>query len=185
MKNTKRLQTATFANGCFWCTEAVFKRVKGVVSVISGYAGGNVENPTYWDVAMKGTGHAESLQLQYDPKVISYDKLLDIFWATHDPTTSNRQGYDIGSEYRSIIFYHTHEQKKIAEASKERLDKSGKYKNPIVTEIVQFHNFYKAEDEHQNFYESGRRPDYCTVVIDPKIRKLLKDFKDEIKDEYK
>jgi peptide-methionine (S)-S-oxide reductase len=185
MKTKQNLQTATFANGCFWCTEAVFKRVKGVASVVSGYAGGNVANPTYWDVAMKSTGHAESLQLQYDPKIISYDLLLDIFWATHDPTTRNRQGYDIGPEYRSVIFYHNEKQKKTAEASKAKLEKSGKYKKPIVTEIVPFKSFYKAENEHQNFYESGRRPDYCTVVIDPKIRKLMKDFKENVKEEYK
>lgn len=185
MSNTPPLATATFANGCFWCTEAIFKRVNGVVSVTSGYAGGTVENPTYWDVAMKGTGHAESLQVQYDPKIISYDTLLDIFWATHDPTTRNQQGYDIGPEYRSVIFYHNEEQKKIAEASKQHLDTSGKYDSPIVTEIVPFTNFYKAEDENQDFYESGRRPDYCRIIIDPKIKKLLKDFKDVVKEEYK
>jgi peptide-methionine (S)-S-oxide reductase len=185
MSTSKQLETATFANGCFWCTEAIFKRVKGVESVVSGYSGGEVENPTYFDVAMRNTGHAESLQVQFDPSVISYDKLLDIFWATHDPTTLNQQGYDIGPEYRSIIFYHTEEQKKLAEESKTKLDKSGKYENPIVTEIVPFANFYKAEDEHQDFYESGRRPDYCRVVIDPKIRKLLENFKEDVKEEYK
>ena len=184
MADTK-LQIATFANGCFWCTEAIFKRVKGVESVMSGYAGGNMENPTYYDVASKTTGHAESLQVQYDPKVISYDKLLDIFWATHDPTTLNQQGYDIGPEYRSIIFYSSDEQKKIAEASKDELEKSGKYKDPIVTEIVPLTNFYKAEEEQQNFYESGKRPDYCRIIIDPKIQKLLTTFKDDVKDEYK
>lgn len=182
---TSKLQTATFANGCFWCTEAVFKRIKGVESVVVGYAGGTMEDPTYYDVAMKDTGHVESLQLQFDSQIISYDKLLDIFWATHDPTTPNQQGYDIGPEYRSIIFYHNDEQKKIAEETKDRLGKSGKYKKPIVTEIIPFTNFYQAEPEHQNFYESGRRPDYCMIVIDPKIRKLMKDFKGEIKEEYR
>jgi peptide-methionine (S)-S-oxide reductase len=185
MTEAKKLETATFANGCFWCTEAIFKRVKGVESIVSGYAGGTVENPTYYDVASKTTGHAESLQLQYDPKVISYETLLDIFWVTHDPTSLNQQGYDVGPEYRSIIFYHTEEQKKIAEESKKKLDKSGKYDKPIVTEIIPFKNFYKAEDEHQNFYESGQRPDYCRVIIDPKIKKLLKDFKEDVKEEYK
>jgi len=181
----QELQKATFANGCFWCTEAVFKRVKGVESVVVGYAGGTMENPTYYDVATKDTGHVESLQLEFDPKVISYDKLLDIFWATHDPTTPNQSGYDIGPEYRSIIFSHSDEQKKLAEEAKERLEKSGKYKNPVVTEIVPFTNFYKAEAEQQNFYESGKRPDYCMIVIDPKLQKLMKDFKGEIKEEYK
>jgi peptide-methionine (S)-S-oxide reductase len=185
MADKKKLETATVANGCFWCTEAIYKRVKGVESVMSGYAGGTVENPTYYEVASKTTGHAESLQLQFDPKIISYEKILDIFWATHDPTSLNQQGYDRGPEYRSVIFYHNDEQKRIAEESKEKLDKSGKYNDPIVTEIVPFTNFYKAEDENQNFYESGRRPDYCTIIIDPKIKKLLKDFKDDVKEEYK
>jgi len=185
MADTKNLETVTLANGCFWCTEAIFKRVKGVESVMSGYAGGTIENPTYYEVASKTTGHAESLQLQFDPKIISYEKILDIFWATHDPTTLNQQGYDRGPEYRSIIFFHNDEQKRIAEESKEKLEKSGKYKDPIVTEIVPFINFYKAEEKNQNFYESGKRPDYCTIIIDPKIKKLLKDFKDEVKEEYK
>jgi peptide-methionine (S)-S-oxide reductase len=185
MTDTKKLESATFANGCFWCTEAVFKRVKGVESVVSGYAGGTMKNPTYYDVASQTTGHAEALQLQFDPKVIPYERLLDIFWATHDPTSENQQGYDRGPEYRSIIFYHTDEQKNLAEESKNKLEKSGKYNNPIVTDIVPFINFYKAEDDNQNFYESGRRPDYCMVVIDPKLRKLMKNFKEEVKDEYK
>ncbi len=185
MTEAKKIEAATFANGCFWCTEAIFKRVKGVVSVMSGYTGGTTENPTYWDVAMKKTGHAESLQVEYDPKVISYETLLDIFWATHDPTSLNQQGYDAGPEYRSAIFYHTDEQKKTAEESKKKLDESGKYDKPIVTEIVPFTKFYKAEEENQNFYESGKRPDYCRVIIDPKIKKLLKEFNDEVKEEYK
>ena len=125
------------------------------------------------------------VQLQFDPSIISYEKLLDIFWATHDPTTLNQQGYDTGPEYRSIIFYHNDAQKNLAEASKEQLEKSGKYTNSIVTEIIPFTNFYKAETEHQNFYESGKRPDYCRVIIDPKLRKLMKDFKEDVKEEYK
>ncbi len=185
MTARSKVDTATFANGCFWCTEAVFKRVKGVESVISGYTGGEMENPTYYDVASKTTGHAEALQLQFDPEIVSYDKLLDIFWATHDPTSLNQQGYDKGPEYRSAIFYHDDEQKRIAEESKGELDKSGKYDDPIVTEIVPFKTFYKAEDENQNFYESGKRPDYCNIIIDPKIKKLLKNFQEEVKDEYK
>lgn len=185
MSNKLNLQTATLAGGCFWCTEAIFKRVKGVTAVMAGYAGGDMKNPSYYDVASKITGHAESIQIQFDPAIISYEKLLDIFWATHDPTTRNQQGYDIGPEYRSIIFYHNAEQKRIAEDSKSNLEKLERYKSPIVTEIVPFTIFYKAEDEHQNFYESGRRPDYCTVVIDPKLHKLMKDFKDDVKEEYK
>lgn len=185
MSTSEQLQTATFANGCFWCTEAIFNRVKGVTSVESGFSGGIVENPTWEKVSMGTTGHAESIQIHYDPKIISYDKILDIFFATHDPTTLNQQGYDIGEEYRSAIFYHTDEQKKIAEAKKVELDKSGKYKDPIVTEIVPYQNFYSVGEYHKNFYESGNRPDYCRVIIDPKIQTLFKEFTDEVKDEYK
>jgi peptide-methionine (S)-S-oxide reductase len=178
-------QVATFANGCFWCTEAIFKRVNGVTSVESGFSGGTTENPTYEKVAMGTTGHAESLQIKFDPQVITYEKILDIFFATHDPTTRNQQGYDIGEEYRSAIFYHTDEQKKIAEDKIRELNKSGIYKNPIVTEIVSYTNFYPAGPENKNFYESGKRPDYCRIIIDPKIQKLMKQFKDEVKKEYK
>lgn len=178
-------QIATFANGCFWCTEAIFKRVKGVTSVESGFSGGQTQDPTWEKVAMGTTGHAESIQIAFDPEVIPYEKILDIFWATHDPTTLNQQGYDIGTEYRSAIFYHTEEQKKIAEEKKAELDKSDKYKNPIVTEIVPYTNFYPAGEYHKNFYESGKRPDYCRVIIDPKIQKLMKSFTDDIKEEYK
>jgi peptide-methionine (S)-S-oxide reductase len=183
MTNHEKL--ATFANGCFWCTEAVFNRVKGVLSVESGFAGGSLENPTWEQVSMGTTGHAESVQIKFDPEIISYEKILDIFWATHDPTTLNQQGNDVGPEYRSAIFYHDEEQKSIAEESKTKLEKSGKYKDPIVTEIVPFTNFYEAGVYHKNFYESGKRPDYCRVIIDPKIQKLLKHFKEEVKEEYK
>lgn len=178
-------QTATFANGCFWCTEAVFKRVKGISSVKSGFSGGRKENPTYEQVAMGTTGHAESVQITFDPSIISYDKILDIFFATHDPTTLNQQGYDIGEEYRSAIFYHNDEQKKIAEEKIKDLDKSGKYNDPVVTEVVPYRAFYPAGPEHQNFYESGKRPDYCRVIIDPKIQKLMKHFTEDVKEEYK
>lgn len=182
---TSIVETATFAGGCFWCTEAIFNRVKGVTSVRSGFSGGQVQNPTWEEVAVGTTGHAESIQIEFDPSIISYEKLLDIFWATHDPTTLNQQGYDIGTEYRSAIFYHTDMQKKIAEESKVKLEQSGKYTNPIVTEIEPFTDFYEAGSIHKNFYESGKRPDYCRIIIDPKIRKLFKEFSDEVKDEYK
>lgn len=179
------LETATFAGGCFWCTEAIFKRLKGVTSVDSGYAGGNVENPTWQQVSTGTTGHAESLQIEFDPKVISFEKLVDVFFHTHNPTTLNQQGNDKGPEYRSAIFYDNDEQKKIAEKVKEELEKAHTFQNPIVTEITPFTNFYSSESFHKNFYESGNRPDYCTFVIDPKIQKLLKEYGNDVKDEYK
>ena len=178
------METATFANGCFWCTEAIFNRVKGVSSVESGFSGGQMENPSWEQVSSGTTGHAESIQIKFDPKIISYEKILDIFWATHDPTTLNQQGYDVGLEYRSAIFYHNDEQKRIAEESKDKLGKSGKYQDPIVTEIVPFNAFYEAGEYHKNFYESGKRPDYCRAIIDPKIQKLMQNFSDEVKEEY-
>jgi peptide-methionine (S)-S-oxide reductase len=188
-----RLATATLAGGCFWCTEAVFKRVKGVESVTSGYTGGESKNPTYEETHQTGlpaeasakVEHAEALQIEFDPKVISFDKLLDVFFATHDPTTLNRQGIDIGPQYRSAIFYHSPEQKNIAEQKIKELTDEEKYEDPIVTAIEPFANFYAAQEYHQNFYESGNRPDYCRYVIDPKIQKLLTQFKDNVKEEYK
>jgi peptide-methionine (S)-S-oxide reductase len=185
MPDTKTLQTATLASGCFWCTEAVFKRVKGVTEVISGYTGGDKENPTYEEVSSEATGHAEAIQVTFDPSLISYETLLDVFWATHDPTTLNRQGNDAGSQYRSEIFYHDEEQKKIAEASKEKLEKSHKYPDPIVTKIEPFTKFYKAENYHKDYYDSNRTAPYCMFVIDPKVRKLMENFKEEVKEEYK
>jgi len=179
------LETALLANGCFWCTEAVFKRLKGVMSVMPGYAGGTLENPTWQEVSSGTTGHAESLKIMFDAKVISFEKLLDVFWHTHNPTTLNQQGNDRGTEYRSAIFYYNNEQKKIAEKSKDELEKSHFYKDPIVTEITPFTNFFPAEDFHKNFYESGNRPDYCYFVIDPKLKKLLEEFGNEVKEEYK
>lgn len=177
-------EKATFASGCFWCTEAVFIRLKGVISVNSGYAGGTIENPSYDTVSSGESGHAEAIQVTFDPKIISYDKLLDVFWATHNPTTRNQQGNDMGTQYRSVIFYHNDEQKKLAVESKERLEKSEKYKDPIVTEIIAFTNFYPAEGYHQNYYDRNQEYPYCQFVIDPKIKKLYKDFKEDIKEEY-
>lgn len=184
MSTAKHLETATLAGGCFWCTEAIYKRVKGVVSVTSGFAGGKRENPSWEQVSTGTTGHAESAQITFDPDIISYEKLLDVFWATHDPTTLNRQGYDTGTEYRSAIFYHNNEQKQIAEKSKEEFEKSGAYKVPVVTEITPYTSFYPAGPEHKDFYESGNRPDYCRLIIDPKIQKLLRNFKEDVKEEY-
>lgn len=179
------METAIFGGGCFWCTEALFKRLKGVISVTSGYAGGTSENPTYDDLHDKNTGHAECVQIVFDPSIISYEKLLEVFWHTHDPTTLNRQNYDVGTEYRSVIFYCNNSQKKIAEKSKKALEASGYYKNPIVTEIVAYNNFYKAENYHQDFYEKNSYSPYCSLVIDPKISKLLKEYGSDVKDEYK
>jgi peptide-methionine (S)-S-oxide reductase len=171
------METATFGSGCFWCTEAVFQQLKGVSSVVSGYAGGHVENPTYQQVCTGRTGHAEACQIQFNPEQISFEELLEVFFNTHDPTTLNRQGNDVGTQYRSVIFYHDEEQRKTAERIKDDLDRSGTWKNPIVTEIVPFENFYKAEDYHQNYYRSNSGENYCRLVIAPKLDKFEKVFK--------
>lgn len=180
-----QLQKATLANGCFWCTEAVFQRLRGVDHVISGYAGGRLANPTYEDVHAGNTGHAEALQIHFDPEIISYETLLHIFFATHDPTTLNRQGNDVGTEYRSEVFYHDDEQKEIAERVKDELDTSGTYQDPIVTKISPYVNFYPAEEKHLNFYNNNPDYPYCRIIIDPKIRKLLEKYNKEVKEEYK
>jgi peptide-methionine (S)-S-oxide reductase len=173
-------ETATLANGCFWCSEAIFKRLKGVKSVVPGYSGGIVKDPSYDQVCTGKTGHAESIQIEFDPKVISYEKILDIFWHTHDPTTLNRQGNDVGPQYRSAIFYHSQDQKKIAEKLKEELEKEDLFNAPIVTEISPFGNFYVAEDYHKNYYENNQDAPYCTFVINPKVRKLLMKYGNEV-----
>ena len=178
------IEITTLANGCFWCTEAIFKRLKGVKSVLPGYAGGTVKNPSYDQVCTGTTGHTESTQIEFDPKVISFEKLLDIFWHTHNPTTLNRQGNDVGTQYRSAIFYHDEKQKEIAERTKKELEKEGVYKDSIVTEITPFKNFYVAEDYHKNYYEQHQDAPYCSFVIDPKIHKLLQQYGNEIKEEY-
>ena len=183
--NICMLEKATLAGGCFWCTEAIFKRLKGVISVMPGYAGGEKANPSYEDVCSGTTGHAETIQIEFDPKVISYDKILDVFWHLHDPTTLNQQGNDIGTQYRSAIFYHSLKQKKIAEKIKKNIEDSKKYEDPVVTEIVPFTNFYKAENYHQNYYDKNKSASYCQIVIDPKIQKLMKNYKEEVKEEYK
>ena len=176
------METATFGSGCFWCTEAVFQRLKGVVSVESGYAGGHVKNPTYRQVCGGDTGHAEVIQIQYDPAQVSYADLLEVFWKTHDPTTPNQQGNDFGPQYRSVIFYHNDEQKKLAQEYKTKLDKAGIWDDPIVTEIVPFTDFYKAEDYHQNYFNDNPNQPYCSFIIRPKMEKLEKVFKDKLKD---
>ena len=176
------LQKATFGSGCFWCSEAVFEMVKGVTAVESGYAGGTTENPTYEEVCRGSTGAAEVIQITYDPEIISYDELLEMFWKAHDPTTLNRQGNDVGTQYRSVILYHNDEQKKKAEDYKKILDESGAWNDQIVTEIAPYNNYTKAEDYHQNYYENNPNQGYCTIVIGPKIEKFEKVFKDKLKE---
>jgi peptide-methionine (S)-S-oxide reductase len=182
-KEPAGMAKATFGNGCFWCTEAVFQRLKGVHHVVSGFSGGSVKNPTYQQVCTGTTGHAEALQITYDPKEISYEDLLAVFWHTHDPTTKDRQGNDVGTQYRSAIFYHSDEQKQLAEKNKKKLDESGLFRAPIVTEIVPFTAFYPAEDYHQNFYNQNPSHGYCRMIIGPKLEKLKAAFKDKLKTE--
>jgi methionine-S-sulfoxide reductase len=176
------LQRATFGSGCFWCTEAVFQQLKGVQSVASGYSGGQVANPTYQAVCSGSTGHAEVIHITFDPQVISYPELLEAFFQSHDPTTLNRQGNDVGTQYRSAIFYHSEEQRQQADAYKKQLDASGVFRSPIVTEITPFEVFYPAEDYHQNYFaENGRQP-YCAFIIRPKVEKFRKEFADKLRD---
>lgn len=178
---TSGTDTATFGTGCFWCTEAIFQQVEGVIKVTSGYSGGFVENPNYKEVCTGTTGHAECLNIVYDPSKISFDELLEIFWQVHDPTTLNRQGADVGTQYRSVIFYHNDEQKKKAEHYKIELDKSGAWDKPIVTTLEAFTKFYPAEDYHQNYYNENTGQGYCQFVIRPKVEKFQKVFKDKLK----
>ena len=181
MADNKNLETATFGNGCFWCTEAVFQQLQGVEKVKSGYSGGHVENPTYEQVCGKQTGHAEVINIDYDPSKISFDKLLEVFWATHDPTTLNRQGNDVGPQYRSVIFYHNDEQKDKAEIYKEELDKSGAFDKSIVTAIEPFTNYFPAENYHEDYYKNNGSQPYCYFVIKPKMDKIKKAFADILK----
>lgn len=178
-------ETATLAGGCFWCTEAIFKRLKGVLSVTPGYSGGAVTNPTYEQVCSGETGHAEAIQIEFDPSKIPFEKILDIFWDTHNPTTINRQGDDFGSQYRSVIFYHNRKQQEIALKSKERFTHTGVYKDPIVTEIIPFKNFYTAENYHKNYYDKNKNAPYCNFIISPKIHKLLEKYGSRVKAEYR
>jgi peptide-methionine (S)-S-oxide reductase len=175
------LETATFGAGCFWCVEAIFQNLEGVKTVASGYSGGSIKNPSYKEVCTGRTGHAEVIQITYDPAKISYDELLEVFWKTHDPTTLNKQGADEGTQYRSAVFYHNEKQKELAESYKKKLDEAGAFDKPIVTEISPFTVFYKAEDYHQNYYNQNSDQPYCTFVIRPKLDKFEKVFKDKMK----
>lgn len=175
------LQKATFAGGCFWCTEAVFQRVKGVEKVTSGFIGGTIKNPAYREVVTGRTGHAEAVQLEFDPEIISYEELLYIFFTTHDPTTMNRQGNDVGTQYRSGIFYHNEEQKEKAEGVIEVLENEQVFPDSIVTELTEAGPFYTAEVEHFDYYNQHRSQPYCQVIIDPKVKKLQSAFSDKLK----
>lgn len=177
-----KLRTATLGAGCFWCVEAVFQDLRGVERVVSGYAGGSVMNPTYQQVCSGNTGHAEVVQITFDPEAISFEDLLYVFWRTHDPTTLNRQGADVGTQYRSVILYHDEQQKAIAEKSKQETDASGLWPDPIVTEISPLRDFYEAETYHQDYYRQNPNQGYCRLVIDPKVRKFRKEFQHQLKD---
>lgn len=176
-------ELATLGSGCFWCTEAVFQQLKGVRKVESGYSGGRVKNPTYEQVCTGASGHAEVVQVTYDPKAVSYPELLEVFWRSHDPTTKDRQGNDTGPQYRSVIFYHSPRQKELAERYRQKIDSAGVFPAPVVTEVVAFEEFYPAEQYHQNYYANNPRQGYCRVVIGPKLEKLRKVFHERLKSE--
>ena len=177
-----QLDTATFAGGCFWCTEAVFERVKGVKSVVSGYTGGSQANPTYKQVSNGRTDHAEAVQIYYDPEMITYQQLLEVFFGTMDPTQLNRQGPDVGEQYRSAVFYHDAEQQSLADEYMKKLGKSGKYDKPIVTQLVSYEKFWVAEDYHQDYYELNPGNPYIQSVAKPKVKKLKKNYTSLLKD---
>jgi len=180
--NFMNTETATFGTGCFWCTEAIFKELKGVVSVMPGYSGGYTENPTYKEVCNGNTGYAECAQIVFDPSILSFEELLEVFWKVHDPTSLNRQGGDVGTQYRSVIFYHNDQQKNVSEKFKTELDRSGAYDKPIVTQIVPMEKFFPAENYHQDYYEYNKdKNPYCAVVIRPKLDKFRKVFADKLK----
>jgi len=181
MEGTTMSELATLGGGCFWCLEAVYDDLKGVQKVVSGYTGGHVENPTYQQVCNKTTGHAEVVQITYDPDVVSFAALLDVFFTIHDPTTLNRQGADVGPQYRSGIFYHDDEQKRISEEKIAEYDNSGIWDNPIVTEVTALDVFYEAEDYHQNYYKNNPNAGYCSVVIAPKVAKFRQKFMQQLK----
>lgn len=179
------IKKAILAGGCFWCTEAIYKRLRGVLTVTPGYAGGTTENPTYEEVSSGTTGHAEAIQIEYDPDMISYEKLLTIFFATHDPTTLNQQGADVGTQYRSVIFSTDETEKEAAESIVRKLEAEGIYSDPIVTEIVPSTYFYPAENYHRDYYDRNRSQGYCHIVISPKIAKLMKEYRADLKNEFR
>ena len=181
MEMNTQYDSATFGAGCFWCVEAVFQQLKGVQSVSSGYSGGQIKNPTYKEVCSGLTGHAEVCRIVFDPKIITYKELLEAFWASHDPTTLNRQGADVGTQYRSVVFYHNAEQKELAEKYKQRLNEENAFGKPVVTEISELKDYYKAEDYHQNYFNENGDAPYCSFVIEPKLEKFRKAFKEKIK----
>jgi len=180
-ESERNLEVATLGGGCFWCLEAVYEQVRGVESVTSGYAGGTVPNPSYQLVCTGTTGHAEVVQIEFDPAVITYRDVLEIFFSIHDPTTLNRQGADVGTQYRSVVFYHSEEQKQAVTDAIKELTASGQYKDPIVTQVVPFETFYRAEDYHQEYFRNNPSQGYCRVVISPKVAKFQKHFADMLK----
>lgn len=180
INDKNRVDTATFAAGCFWCVEAVFQELKGVISVTSGYMGGKIKNPTYKEICTGLTGHAEVCQIVFDTEIITYKDLLEAFWQSHDPTTLNRQGADVGTQYRSSVFYHNQEQKRVAEFYKKQLNEKNAFGKPIVTEIVESSTFYIAEDYHQNYYNQNGDAPYCQFVIAPKLEKFRKAFAEKV-----
>ena len=177
----ENLQTATLAGGCFWCVEAVFDDLRGVADVVSGYSGGHTENPTYAQVCSESTGHAEVIQVKFDPAEISFKEILQVFFAVHDPTTLNRQGHDVGTQYRSAIFYHDEEQKRVAEEVIKEITDEGVYDAPIVTEITPFEKFYEAEDYHQEYFANNPNQPYCAAVVAPKVSKFRNAFLTRLK----
>jgi peptide-methionine (S)-S-oxide reductase len=181
-QKAKKMETATFGAGCFWCVEAVFQKLKGVETVRSGYMGGRTINPTYEDICTGLTGHAEVIQIEFDPAVISFAELLEVFWSTHDPTTLNRQGNDVGTQYRSAVFYHNEAQQATAQQYKKELNGANAFPNPIVTEIVPAVKMYVAEDYHQNYFNNNPNQPYCRAIIPAKLEKLKKVFADKLKE---
>ncbi len=180
-KMSNKLEIATLANGCFWCTEAIFQRLEGVESLKSGYSGGTIKNPAYREVTTGRTGHAEVIQIEFNPSIITFQEILDVFFSTHDPTTLNKQGYDKGTQYRSAIFYHSEEQKNVAEEFIKNLNEAKVFESLIVTEVTKFDAFYEAEEYHQNYYNNNKTQGYCMAVINPKLEKFIKKYKTKLK----
>jgi peptide-methionine (S)-S-oxide reductase len=180
INQTEKIEYATIGGGCFWCIEAIFQQLKGIHSATSGYSGGHIKNPAYREVTSGRTGHAEVVKLAFDPEIISYRDILEIFFHLHDPTTLNRQGADVGTQYRSVIFYHNEQQKQIAQEVFHEIDKSDLWKDPLVTQVAPLENFYVAEDYHQNYYQNNTNQPYCSFVISPKMAKLKQLYKDKL-----